>query len=754
VSDEVKEVFKHTQVPHYNEVDPMEAECQLFPELVGVSNLNSHLRGDSSPRVQMANSALGSSLVIKGSTLRRQQTGTEREFAKYTFSKRFENNVVILAVVHRYDQTAGIDSIAFSPETAYIYEDAKTGHVDVMILPMYNCNHQHFGFEYQKDQNVVRQMTAEARIRAGTKVADSPSVTPEGDYKYGLELNMCLMSVEGVIEDGAIFADDVLPKLTAQGFEKRVESCGQHYYMINLYGNPERPDEYKPVPDIGEKIRDDGLLFALRKYDPLLAPIEMSPTALREPDYIYDRLVYATPGATVIDIMVQHNHLLRNCNTPAGMDRQLRKYHTAATNYYRRIWQEYEKVCRRPEGRPTLGYEFNRLLVEARTYLNERHRDSRQGSMDVNKTYRRNELDEWRIEVTYQYDMVPTIGNKITGTHGDKAVICGIWPRANMPVDADGNSADYIMDADSNIKRMNLGRLYEQYFNAASRDVTKKIRQMFGFSPWGNDVPPKPKPTFNLQNALFGSRESNIVPGQDIQLDPAIVAQAWQYLFGYYDIVSPWMAQMFARGEYKQPIEEHLLSVMRDGIYLWMPTHNPIDYVETVQQVQAKYPPCYGPVSFIAQNGKRVVTDAPIMIGSVYVIELEKTGSEWSGVASAKLQHHGIPAKITKMDKYAYPGRASPIRLTGEGEVRLLASTAGGYVAADLVDQSNNPTVHKEITANILRAPQPTNIPKVIDRDKFPLGQGRNILFVTHVLECAGIRFVYKPERPQTPPSI
>ena len=211
---------------------------------------------------------------------------------------------------------------------------------------------------------------------------------------------------------------------------------------------------------------------------------------------------------------------------------------------------------------------------------------------------------------------------------------------------------------------------------------------------------------------------------------------------------------MFARGEYKQPIEEHLLSVMRDGIYLWMPTHNPIDYVETVQQVQAKYPPCYGPVSFIAQHGKRVVTDAPIMIGSVYVIELEKTGSEWSGVASAKLQHHGIPAKITKMDKYAYPGRASPIRLTGEGEVRLLASTAGGYVAADLVDQSNNPTVHKEITANILRAPQPTNIPKVIDRDKFPLGQGRNILFVTHVLECAGIRFVYKPERPQTPPSI
>ena len=743
-------VHKHTTVPHYKDTDPMDVECQLYPELIGVSNLNSHLRGDSSPRVQMANGALGSSLVIKGSTVRRQLTGTEREFAKYTFSKKFDANVTILAVIPRYDQTVGIDSIAFSPETAYIYEEADTGKVDVLILPMYNCNHQHFGFEYKKDKEVVNRLVAGARIPVDTKLADSPSVTKEGDYKYGIELNMCLASVEGVIEDGAIFADDVLPLLAAQGFEKRVESCGQEYYMINLYGDPNKPEEYKPVPDIGEKIRDDGLLMALRKYDPLLAPIEMSPTALREPDYIYDRLVYATPSATVIDVMIQHNHLLRNRGgTPNGMDVQFRKYHDAATTYYKRIWQEYEKLTRRPNGSPVLGYMFNRLLFEARTYMNVKHRDNRQGSMDVNKSHRRNELDEWRVEVTYQYEMIPTIGAKITGTHGDKAIICGIWPRAHMPVDAEGNSADYIMDADSNIKRMNLGRLYEQYFNAASRDVTKRLRQMAGFKPDGSDVPAKPKPTFNLQNALFGSRESATLPGVDFDIPPKVEKEMWDYLFGYYDLVSPWMAQMFVNGMYEQTTHHHLLNVLRDGIYLWMPTHNPIDYVETVQEIQAKYPPCYGPVSYVAQNGQRVVTELPIMIGSVYVLQLEKTGSEWSGVASAKLQHHGIPAKITKMDKYAYPGRASPIRLTGEGEVRLIAATAGGYVAADLVDQSNNPTVHKEINANILRSPHPTNIPVVIDREKFPLGQGRNILFVTHVLECAGIRFVYKAEKPQ-----
>ena len=60
----------------------------------------------------------------------------------------------------------------------------------------------------------------------------------------------------------------------------------------------------------------------------------------------------------------------------------------------------------------------------------------------------------------------------------------------------------------------------------------------------------------------------------------------------------------------------------------------------------------------------------------------------------------------------------------------------------DILDQSNNPIVHREITSTILTADQPTNIGKIIDRNKFPVGNGRILTMVRHILECAGIKIV------------
>ncbi|MNV32828.1 hypothetical protein D3C71_1241770 [compost metagenome] len=177
-----------------------------------------------------------------------------------------------------------------------------------------------------------------------------------------------------------------------------------------------------------------------------------------------------------------------------------------------------------------------------------------------------------------------------------------------------------------------------------------------------------------------------------------------------------------------------------------MPNNNPIDYPTMIDELRAEYPPVYGPVKFIGYTGKEIITKESVLIGSAYIIVLEKTGGDWSGVSSAKLQHHGIPAKITKSDKNSYPGAAQPVRMTGEAEVRLGAATCGGEVWADIIDQSNNPTVGKEILANIYRADKPTDIKEVIDRKEFPVGNGRNNVFVDHILECAGMRFVYKKQ--------
>jgi len=64
----------------------------------------------------------------------------------------------------------------------------------------------------------------------------------------------------------------------------------------------------------------------------------------------------------------------------------------------------------------------------------------------VVRTFRRQKLDDWRIEVHYGWNITPTIGSKLSDSFGGKGVICAIWPEANMPVNKNGVRADVIVD--------------------------------------------------------------------------------------------------------------------------------------------------------------------------------------------------------------------------------------------------------------------------------------------------------------------
>ena len=193
----------------------------------------------------------------------------------------------------------------------------------------------------------------------------------------------------------------------------------------------------------------------------------------------------------------------------------------------------------------------------------------------------------------------------------------------------------------------------------------------------------------------------------------------------------------------------HVESVLREGVYLYLPTDNPAESVEIIQAIRKDYPPHYGPVTYRGRSGNVVTTVNPILIGTVYMILLEKTGGDFSGVSSAKLQHFGVPAKLTKFDKYSTPVREQPVRMLGESEVRSVAAVSGPDVTADTLDQSNSPASHKEILSTIFRTETPTHIPEVLDRRRFPAGNGRNLVFIRHLMECAGAKFIYVPESTQ-----
>lgn len=292
-----------------------------------------------------------------------------------------------------------------------------------------------------------------------------------------------------------------------------------------------------------------------------------------------------------------------------------------------------------------------------------------------------------------------------------------------MPIDADGNRADIVLDPASTISRMNLGRLYEHYFNAASRDLAKKIRSNLGLS----------KAPCSIEK--LGC------------CDESLVKQEYDRLMEYYRLVSTRQYNFFSTLSDDEKME-HMADVVSKDIYLNIPIDNDLDSVEMVKDVEAFVKPTYGPVSYVGNSGERCTTKKPVRIAPMYIMLLDKIADEWSSVSTGRLQHFGVLSPTIKSEKFSFPYRNTPTRTIGETEGRIYDSYAGPLCIAEMMDISNNPQTQRHIVNNLLSAETPTNIGKVVDRSVIPFGNSKNLQLVNHSLMCSGIRLTYHPEGP------
>lgn len=394
---------------------------ELYPELMSSSGLNAFHAHVSSPRGAMFTGNLGQYLPVSGATRRFIQTGMEREFAKGTFSLKFDCDAEIIKVIHRYPRTAGEGMIKYNPHSIVIYEDVLTKEVNVLELPKHHCTHQHFGFEY-KYSGLENQFATGQMFEKGTKIADSPLVDANGDFMFGLETNVAFMSDPAVIEDGVKVSESFIKRCVPNTYQTRVIMFGVNDYPINLYGN-ERV--FKAFPDIGEKIHSHGLLFALREYDEVLGVVNMTPSALCTPDYFFDHRIYGDADATVVDIKVECNTNLSIPPTPFGMEDQLMKYYNADTEYYRKILDVYhelrmlrgEDLCLAPAFHALVVKALNRIGLDYRPKQKPTWRE-RLDTTKVTSTYRGMNIPHWRVEITFRSQSVPNIGFKVTDCMG------------------------------------------------------------------------------------------------------------------------------------------------------------------------------------------------------------------------------------------------------------------------------------------------------------------------------------------------
>lgn len=698
---------------------------EIDATLLGQAALDPFYGTTSSARGAMLLSHQGQSPLINGNEPRRHMTGMEMRYAEHTFDVRFPEDCQILHVIRKYPTSSmGGSGIRQNPITTIVYEHYydpfKT--VGILHVPEYLSFHQDFGYRLEKRPDVWENLREGQMFAKDTVIASSNAVKENGLYGMGVNANVAFMSMPGTIEDGFIFSSEFLEeKMSPRTYNEAVQNSGRKAFFLNMYGTDEI---YQPFPDIGQAIRPDGVIFAVRDLDSDLSPAEMTSRALRTLDRTFDRAVIGEPGARVVDINVYHDDRVNPSHTPLGMDGQLRKYYNALANYHKEILKVYNQLRGRRKDNLRITPEFSQLVLEAQIHL-----PVPDGTRKLSRMYRLEPLDEWRVGITYESTKKPSGAYKATDFHGGKGVVCKEMPRSQMPIDENGNRVDIVIFGGSTMRRSNYGRIYEHGFGAAARDLVQRLRVEGGMDR-------HEKPTEAQLKAACDNKEW--------------VDYAFMELMDFYAIVTPTQRSMLIDDPDRR---RHVYYTLRDQYYLYSPVNDSVHLPTAVNQIiNSRFKPHYGPVTYTNQVGEVVTTHDNVLVGPLYMMLLEKIGEDWSAVASVKTQQFGLPSKLNNADRSSTPGRESAIRSFGESETRSYNCNVGPEPTTELLDQTNNPLAHIAVIEAILTAKQPSNIARAVDRTKVPFGNSRPVALLNHLLECRGLRFRYMPDQPVLQP--
>lgn len=398
------------------ELPPHMRKNELHPRLLGTAvGLNPFVSTISPSRLQMFTSHLGQMPVIEGATVRLIQSGAEREYGKYVFNRKIERESRVIEYIPRFRGGITEFAVNYNPCTTLVLGTSdEDGNVlyDLLELDDHHIMHQSYGYRF-KNTPAYQMIAPDMVFPDNTILKQSPNVTEHGDWTYGTETNVAFMSVPAIIEDGIRASESFCKKASFTAIKKAVAQCGGRFVPLNLYGDDRH---YKPFPDVGEPIADHGMIMALRRFDPMMAPVNMTPKALRRIDYAFDRPIRGKAGAIITDVDVWFGGQHRNMNDrlPVGMEVQFEKYNEQHRQYFDRLvgcYYRLKKMCGGME--PPLSPRFQRKLVEAYARLGKVPNGHK-----LQFTYKQTPVDDWRIEFTYQYTLVPTIGFKVTDTHG------------------------------------------------------------------------------------------------------------------------------------------------------------------------------------------------------------------------------------------------------------------------------------------------------------------------------------------------
>ena len=688
----------HIVESHLSQLGYGDSEIDL--RALSSAGFNFAAANTSSQRLHMDSSHLKQHLSLVDGDKKRFFTGIERNYAEQAHMVQFETGCVrVVDVINKYHNLMPRDMNP--PITLIVYEREDDHKIDVVEVKAHHFQHQKFGFPLIRTKQGSGIIPHKA-FPKGTILAKPPTITEDFDYKYGKEVKVFLGNCKAGIEDGAWISDELAYAMRTKAYGELEMSFGKKDIPLNINGTRKH---FKPIPDIGDYLRDDGLIMASREFHKDFPMTLYSRDALMRHSQL-DNLRYGEiPNELAFEIPEEEKSAMRprvvdievlkggNNRAPiTAAEEQLNKYWERTVRFYEQIRKRHEELERMiPDYE--LSPAWQRWVDSSYFYTNQP-----QGTR--NEIFKRDTIPNWYVKITYEYTFIPTIGSKFTNIHAGKCVIVKKTPRSQMPKDKDGNHADFVVEDISVINRMNPGVLFEMRLGSCELATRKRIKEM-----WENGKP---------------------------------IDEIYDYYAGFMKIVSP----MTYHDVMSPDIDRQMAikEIIEEGIDAKVPPALGPMMLEILTELSEKYPPCRDRLELTTNGGRKILTDDPGEIGTLYIFPLERDGSTFAAVNSAKRQHHGIPTRASKADRSSSPTKISSTRFPSEADTKSVQSHLNNAAVSELMDRTLNPVSHRILCRALVRTPDPSRIKNAVPRHIFPRKGNRVIGIRDNMLFVAGMR--------------
>lgn len=419
--------------------------------LLGISPLlNPFADHVSSQRGKMFSDHAPQSLVLNGSEFARVFTGYENQVGEYEVSTtNRDQDVQVLEVIPKFTVNCGSQPLIYNPTYTVVYLGLQDGKVGYFDLCKFTARSNGYGYinNIEGASNWLQQQTV---IPKDVKLSTSPS-HKNGKYCYGTNLRVAYMSLPHVTEDAFIISKTASEKCGSCLVDSVTINIRGDQMPVNLYGDEEN---YKFFPDIGEQVRDDGILCALRKPTADSFIYDTAKENLSTVQLLHDNVFYVPKGATILDVDVVIN---RTSYKSHPMFAQCEKYREQLDRYYERIVALFNEIKRAGRG---ITNSFNNFVSTAvgQLLVDNRRVAGMESKKKVKPKLKKEIIEYISLKITYKCDRKLENGFKLAGRYGNKGVVSMVVPDEMMPVDENGFRADIIVDPVSVFNRIDLCR--------------------------------------------------------------------------------------------------------------------------------------------------------------------------------------------------------------------------------------------------------------------------------------------------------